>query len=118
LTLHTAAATGDAESVMHSLISNDVDSVDFSGRTALHCAAAAGQASIVRLLLAAGASREVCVVSLSFRHVARFSFGSVLASQVRDVDGDTALHAAALSGSVATASHLLDAGADANVTCV
>ena len=89
--MHTAAAAGDAEALMQCLATQDSNTLDFAGRTALHAAASTGHASIVRLLIATGAKRDS-----------------------RDNEGDTPLHEAALSGNAAAVNHLLDAGADPN----
>jgi ankyrin repeat protein len=80
----------DAPHVAHVvLVGDDLQARDSDGLTSLHWAVRNGQASIVNLLLRAGA------------HV-----------ESKDTAGNTALHHAAMIGHVGIARVLLDAGAD------
>ena len=91
--LHEAARTGDLDAVNHLITVHmaDVNATTSYGETPLHKAAHNGPASIVSVLLAAGA--EV---------------------SIKRSDGETPLHLAAGNGHADIASMLLSAGADVN----
>ena len=129
--LHFAVAQNDNESVKLMLegtipkglqVRDDVNSVNHDLRTPLHCAVINGNYEIAVMLVSAKAS-----VNAQDRngdtplHLSRLpSVASLLLSigsanpNIPNSHGLTALHMAAKRGDLATASHLMESGADVN----
>ena len=126
--LHEAAKAGDLNSVNHFITVHmaDVDAKGNYGNTPLHEAALRGNASVVSILIAAGA--EVNAKSnygntpLHFAaYYGRASVVSVLIAAGAEVNakrsgGDTPLHEAAWYGRASVVSVLIAAGANVNAT--
>ena len=142
VSLHSAAAKGDLESVELLLDKSQnnakqswtvwafggvqaIDEQNSEGKTALHCAALAGRDEVVTVLLDRGAQTDLqdnskrtalhCAALAGSDEVVTVLLDRGAQVDVLDDNGDTPLHCAACNDKVEVARLLLERGAQANM---
>lgn len=122
-TITEAASCGNIEEVRrHLLRGANLDTRDDKARTALHCAALAGQCDIVTLLLIVGATVDakeatgdtalIIAATAGHKEVAELLLAKGADVDTKETHGLTALHQAVLYGHKEVAELLLARGAD------